>query len=60
MDFIYTTKPKKKKVYHVLFMCPEAQDIKKRNRVYREPLATDDRQPCEVCRAEVEAWLASL
>jgi hypothetical protein len=57
MDFNYTTEPEDDPVYHVLFMCPEAQTIQDKHHKYGMPPLTDRRRPCQVCLDTVGSWL---
>ena len=42
--------------YHVLFMCPEAQNIQEKHRKYGMPPLTERRRPCQVCLDTVGRW----
>jgi hypothetical protein len=57
MDFSYTTEPETPSVYHVLFECPEARNIKREHRELREPPASENRQPCQVCLDTIDDWI---
>jgi hypothetical protein len=64
MDFNYTNRfdkyPDDRNVYHALTRCRAAEDIKVKHREFGLPPASEQRQPCEICQAEVRAWLDSL
>lgn len=60
MDFNYTVEQEQRPVYHILYRCPEADNIHKDNRKYGSPPASDKRVVCSVCLRELNAWIADF
>ncbi len=60
MDFIYSTIKESPPVYHVLYKCPEAQEIKKGDKVKAAPLAAERRIPCSVCLQTISEWIKEV
>jgi len=64
MDFNYTNRfkkyPNEKNRYHALTHCPEAEKIKLKHHEFGLPPATENRTVCELCVAEMNAWLDTV
>jgi hypothetical protein len=60
MDYVYSTKPNNRNVFHVFMLCPDAQDIKKKHREYKAAPAEENRDLCDECRREIDELLASF